>query len=187
MPRLKAIEVDNAAPAAKALLQGVEKKLGMTPNLMRTMANAPAVLDAFLGFGNALSKGTLSVKVREQIALTVAELNKCQYCLSAHSAVGKMVGLSDEEIADSRRSASPDRKTEAILQFAGKVVSTRGWVSDDDVLALRSAGATDAELSEIVGVVAHSIFSNYFNHVAGTKVDFPEVAAPTCETDCACG
>ncbi len=187
MPRLKAIETAEADPKAKALLGSVQKKLGMTPNLMRTMANSPAVLEAYLAFGSALGKGSLPAKLREQIALTVGELNGCQYCLSAHSALGKMVGLSDEEIADSRRGVSPDRKTEAALQFARKVVTERGWVTDEDVAHLRSAGASDAELSEIVGAVALNIFSNYFNHVAGTEVDFPEVEAPGNEPACACG
>ncbi len=187
MPRLKAIEPAEAEPKAKALLEGVQKKLGMTPNLMRTMANSPAVLEAYLGFGNALGKGTLTPKLREQIALTVGELNGCQYCLSAHPALGKMVGLGDEEIADSRRGVSPDRKTEAVLQFARKVVTERGWVSDDDVASLRAAGTTDAELAEIVGAVALNIFSNYFNHVADTEVDFPEAEAPHNKPACACG
>ena len=187
MPRLKAIETAEAAPKAKAFLEGVQKKLGMTPNLMRTMANSPAVLEAYLGFGNALGKGTLSPKLREQIALTVGELNECQYCLSAHATLGKIVGLGDEEIADSRRGVSPDRKTEAALQFARKVVTDRGWVSDDDVASLRAAGTTDAELAEIVGAVVLNIFSNYFNHVADTEVDFPEVEAPGNQPTCACG
>ncbi len=187
MPRLKAIETTEADPRAKVLLEGVQKKLGMTPNLMRTMANSPAVLDAYLGFSNALGKGSLASKLREQIALTVGELNGCQYCLSAHSALGKMVGLSDEDIADSRRGVSPDRKTEAVLQFARKVVTDRGWVSDDDVTTLRAAGTTDAEVAEIVGTVALNIFSNYFNHVADTEIDFPEVEAPGNKPACACG
>ena len=187
MPRLKAIETAEAAPKAKAFLEGVQKKLGMTPNLMRTMANSPAVLEAYLGLGNALGKGTLSAKLREQIALTVGELNECQYCLSAHATLGKIVGLGDEEIADSRRGVSPDRKTEAALQFARKVVTERGWVSDDDVASLRAAGTTDAELAEIVGAVVLNIFSNYFNHVADTEVDFPEVEAPGNQPTCACG
>ncbi len=187
MPRLKAIEITEADPKAKSLLEGVEKKLGLAPNVMRTMANSPAVLEAYLGFGNALAKGSLGPKLREQIALTVAELNGCRYCLAAHSAVGRMVGLSDEEIADSRRGVSPDRKTEAVLQFARKVVSERGWVSDDDMATVRTAGTSDAEIAEVVAHVAVNIFSNYFNHVAGTEVDFPEVAAPGNKTACACG
>ena len=161
--------------------------MGMTPNLMRTMANSPAVLEAYLGLGSALGKGSLSPKLREQISLAVSELNGCQYCLSAHSALGKMVGLGDEEIADSRRGLSPDRKTEAVLQFARKVVAERGWVSDDDVATLRAAGATDAELAEIVGVVALNTFSNYFNHVAETEVDFPQVERTEAATACKCG
>ena len=179
MPRLKAIETAEAEPEAQALLEGVQQKLGMTPNLMRTMANSPAVLEAYLGFSNAIGKGRLTPKLREQIALTVGELNGCQYCLSAHSALGKMVGLSNEEIAD--------RKTEAVLQFARKVVAERGRVSDDDVASLRAAGTTDAELAEIVGAVALNIFSNYFNHVAESEVDFPEVEAPSNKPVCACG
>ena len=187
MPRLKAIETSEADPKAKALLESVQNKLGMTPNGMRTMANSPAVLEAYLGFSHALGKGSLPSKLREQIALTVGELNGCQYCLSAHSALGKMVGLSDEEIADSRRGVSPDRKTEAVLQFASKVVTERGWVSDEDVAALRSVGANDAEVAEIVAIVAANIFANYFNHVAGTEVDFPEVDAASNKPICACG
>ncbi len=186
MPRLKAIETAEAEPKSRALLAGVQKKLGMTPNLMRTMANSPAVLEAYLGFGNALGKGTLPPKLREQIALTVSESNGCQYCLSAHSALGKMVGLGDEEIADSRRGVSPDRKTEAVLQFARKVVTERGWVSDDDMAAVRAAGASDAEIAEVVAHVAVNTFSNYFNHVAETDVDFPDVAATGDKPACAC-
>ena len=187
MPRLKAIQTSEADPKTKALLEGVQKKMGMTPNIMRTMANSPAILEAYLGFSNALGKGELAPKLREQIALTVGELNGCQYCLSAHSALGKMLGLSDEEIADNRRSASPDRKTEAVLQFARKVVTERGWVSDDDVAALRTSGTTDGEIAEIVATVAINIFTNYFNHVAGTEVDFPAVDAPGNQPACASG
>lgn len=175
MPRINAVETNEAAPAAKALLDGVQKKLGMTPNLMRTMAHSPAVLEAYLGFSGSLGKSGLSAKVREQIALTVGELNGCGYCLAAHAALGKMAGLSAEEIADSRRGTSPERKTEAVLQFARKVVTERGWVSDAEVRAVRAAGVSDAELAEIVASVALNLFTNYFNHVAGTEIDFPEV------------
>jgi uncharacterized peroxidase-related enzyme len=147
------------------------------------MANSPAVLEAYLGFGNSLGQSSLSPKLREQIALTVGEVNQCGYCLAAHCALGKMAGLGDEEIADSRRGASTDRKTEAILQFARQIVTERGWVSDDDVQSVRAAGVSDTEIAETVATVALNIFTNYFNHVAGTEIDFPEVepaAAPAC-------
>jgi uncharacterized peroxidase-related enzyme len=185
MPRIKTIETAEAAPKAKSLLEGVQKKLGMTPNLMRTMANSPAVLEAYLGFSNSLGQSSLTPKQREQIALAVGEVNHCQYCLAAHSALGKMAGLGDEEIADSRRGASTDRKTEAILQFARKIVTERGWVSDDDVQTVRTAGVSDAEIAETVATVALNIFTNYFNHVAGTDVDFPEVELAD-KPACAC-
>ncbi len=187
MPRLKAIETTEADPKAKELLEGVQRKLGMTPNIMRTMAHSPALLEAYLGFSNAIGEGALQPKLREQIALTVGEVNRCEYCLSAHSALGKMVGLSDEEIVDSRRGVSPDRKTEAVLRFTSKMVTERGWVSDDDVASLRAAGTTDAELAEIVGVAAINIFTNYFNHVTVPDVDFPKVEAPSNNQSCGCG
>ncbi len=185
MPRIRAIETSQAAPKARSLLEGVQQKLGMTPNLMRTMANSPAVLEAYLGFSNSLGRSRLSPKLREQIALTVGEVNQCGYCLAAHCALGKMAGLGDEEIADSRRGASTDRKTEAILQFARKIVTERGRVSDDDVTSLRAAGVSDAEIVETVATVALNIFTNYFNHVAGTEIDFPEVE-PAATPACAC-
>lgn len=185
MPRLKAVEPTEAGAKAKTLLESVQKKLGMTPNLMRTMAHSPAVLEAYLGFSSTLTGSSLSAKLREQIALTVGEVNRCQYCLSAHTALGKMAGLGDEEIADSRRGASPDRKTEAVLQLARKIVSQRGWVNDDDVTSARDAGVNDGEIAEIVALVALNIFTNYFNHVAGTEVDFPQVE-PAQSPACAC-
>ncbi|HPF37944.1 MAG TPA: carboxymuconolactone decarboxylase family protein [Phycisphaerae bacterium] len=183
MARIHPVETTQAAPKARTLLEGVQKKLGMTPNLMRTMANSPAVLESYLGFSGSLAQSEISAKLREQIALTVGESNRCQYCLSAHSALAKMAGLGEEEIADSRRGVSPDRKTEAVLEFARKIVRERGFVSDGDVAAVRAAGVNEAELVEIVAAVALNIFTNYFNHVAETDIDFPEVEpahGPTC-------
>ena len=93
MPRIQALDPASATGRAKELLDGVRRKLGRTPNLMRTMANSPAVLEAYLGFSGALAGGTLPVKLREQIALAVAQVNGCDYCLAAHTAIGKSAGL----------------------------------------------------------------------------------------------
>ena len=172
MPRLPAISPEDAAGQAKELLDGVQAKLGMIPNLMRTMANAPAVLEAYLHFNGALAMGSLPATLREQIALTVAEVNGCDYGLAAHSAVGQVVGLSHQDILDSRQGTSPASKVEAALRFAQKLVHQRGWVRDDDVARLRRVGYSDGE---IVANVAVNLFSNYFNHVADTVVDFPKV------------
>ncbi|MHC5109608.1 MAG: carboxymuconolactone decarboxylase family protein [Planctomycetota bacterium] len=175
MARLKVRTTADADAKTRSLLEGIEKKMGRVPNLLGTMANSPAVLQAYGGFSSALAGGGLSTRLREQIALTVAEANGCDYCLAAHSALGRMAGLRDEEIADSRRGASPDRSTDAALTFARQVVAERGFVSDGDVDAIRRAGFDDGGIAEIVGVVALSIFTNYFNQVADTEVDFPEV------------
>lgn len=185
MARLKTIAKTEATDAARRLLDGVEKKMGRVPNLMATLANSPAALEAYLGFSNALSKGTLPARLREQLALTVGEANGCQYCLAAHTALGRMAGLADQDIADSRHGVSPDRKTEAVLRFARKVVAERGRVSDEDVESVRAAGAGDDEIAETVATVALNIFTNYFNHVADTEVDFPAVE-PAQSPACAC-
>ena len=175
MSRLTAINPETATGQAKQLLDGVQKKLGFAPNIMRTMANSPAVLQAYLNFSNALSKGSLSPKLREQIALVVAQDNQCEYCLAAHSAIGRTVGLSDEAIRDSRKGESPDAKDAAILEFASTLVVNRGWVTDAELTHLHKAGVTEGETAEIIANVALTLFTNYFNHVAQTEIDFPEV------------
>jgi len=186
MPRLRAVKTSEAKGKARELLEGVEESLGKAPNIMRTMANSPAVLEAYLAFNSALAKGSLSAKLREQIALAVGEANQCKYCLAAHTALGKMAGLGDAEIEDSRRGASSDGRTNAALGFARKVVRERGWVGDDDVATLRSAGFDDGAIAEIVATVAVNIFTNYLNHVAETAVDFPGVGELQASAACAC-
>ena len=175
MPRLPALHADTATGQAKDYLDEAEAKLGFTPNLIKTMANSPAVLKSYLNFSSALGIGMLPAKLREQIALTVAETNSSDYCLAAHAAIGKTVGLNDETVQDSRRAQSPNRKEAAVLQFARKLVIDRGWVNDDELARLRQVGLSDGEITEIVANVALHLFTNYFTHVAGTEVDFPEV------------
>ena len=175
MSRLKAISPESATGKAKELLSVVSSKLGMTPNMMRTMANAPAVLDGYLQFSGALDRGVLSNKVREQIALAVAEANGCEYCLAAHSAYGKMIGLTTDQIRDSRLGSAVDPNTDILIRFARKVVDARGHVSDDDLQEVRESGFDDGVIAEVVAGVALSIFTNYFNIVAGAEIDFPKV------------
>lgn len=175
MTRIKALEPAEASPKAQELLAAVKAKIGMTPNMMKTMAQSAAVLDGYLSFSGALDSGVLSPRLREQIALTVGQANNCQYCLSAHSALGKMVGLKPEEIAAGRRATAADPKTAAALRFAQALVIHKGVVDDNALSAIRAAGYTDAEIVEIVAHVALNVLTNYFNHVAGTEVDFTKV------------
>src|SRR5262245_28205885 len=111
---------------AKELLDGVKAKLGMVPNMTRTMAVSPPVLDAYLGFSGALGDGVLLARVREQLALDVGEANRCGYCVSAHSAIGKRAGLSDHDVFDGRRGNSADPRADVLLRFARTVVAKRG-------------------------------------------------------------
>lgn len=173
--RINAIQNNEATGAAKELLDAVQAKLGMTPNLMKTLAHSPAVLGGYLGLNEALSS-TLTAKQREQVAIAVANANGCRYCLSAHSAIGKGAGLSAEEISSAREARSGDPKSQAVLKLATEIVEKRGSISDEELAAARAAGLSDAEITEVVGNVALNVLTNYFNNVAGTEIDFPEVA-----------
>jgi len=186
MPRLKALKKTDADAKARGLLDAVESKLGMIPNLMSTMANSPAVLESYLSFSGALAKGALPAGLREQIALAVGEANGCDYCLAAHSALGRRAGLSEAQVADARRGAADDERAAAALGFARKLVAERGHVGDGDVDGLRAAGFGDGEIAEIVGNVALNLFTNYFNHAAATEVDFPKVGRLPPAAACAC-
>jgi uncharacterized peroxidase-related enzyme len=176
MQRITAVNPAEATGKAKQLLDGVQAKLGMTPNLMKTLAAGPAALEAYLNFGAALATGHLDARFREQIALAVAQANSCEYCLSAHSAIGQMVGLKAEEIAASRVGHSADAKRAAGLQFVQAVVANRGEVSDDAFAQVKAAGFGDGDIAELVANVAINIFTNYFNFIARTEVDFPRVS-----------
>jgi uncharacterized peroxidase-related enzyme len=176
MSRLNLVNTQQAEGKQKELLAGVQKKLGMTPNLVRVFANSPAVLQGYVALTENLGEGTLDARLTEQIALIVAELNGCEYCLAAHSAVGKMLGLNRDEILDARQGTSSDARVEAALQFATSVVEKRGWASDEDLEHVRGAGYGDGEITEIIAHVVLNIFRNYFNHIAATPIDFPEAA-----------
>lgn len=190
MNRITQIDPANATGKTKQLFDGVQRKLGAVPNLFRVFGNSSAALEGYLNFSGALAGGVLDAKVREQIALAVAEINDCAYCRSAHAFIGGKVGLSDREIADARQIAATDARTAAILDLARSVVVQRGELSDSEFQAARAAKLTDAEIVETVANVALNILTNYVNHVARTVVDFPAVepvAAEACEAGaCAC-
>lgn len=168
------IEVSPAA--AQPMLEAVKKQLGVVPNLFRVVANSPAALEGYLGLNGALSKGQLDARTRERIAMAVAELNGCDYCLSAHTYLGKnLAKLDDSELAANREGGSQDTKAEAALRFATKVVRERGHVTDADVQAVKDAGYSDGQVMEIVLHVVLNTLTNYVNEVAKTEIDFPVV------------
>lgn len=177
MPRVQPLDPKWATGQSKELLNAVAKKFGKAPNLLKTLAHSPAALQTYLASSQALEGASLSAAMRERIALYVAELNECAYCLAAHSAKGKMAGLKPDELIDSRRGESADARTAAILKLSGAIVETKGFVGDDVLAEARDAGVTDGEIAEVVAVVVVNIFTNYANHVFDTVVDFPKVEA----------
>jgi len=174
-PRIQALEISAAPAASQPMLEAVKKKLGMAPNLFKTFAHSPAVLQYYLSGSEALAGGSLSAALREQIALTTAGVNTCDYCASAHTLMGKGAGVAVAELAANLRGHAGDAKTQAALTFAAAIVQERGRVSDAQLQAVRAAGYSESDIVEIVAVVAENIFTNYFNHVAGTAIDFPVV------------
>jgi uncharacterized peroxidase-related enzyme len=179
MTRLPTPASIEASPAAaQPLLEAVKKQLGVVPNLFRLVGTSPAALEGYLGLNGALAKGALEAPTRERIALAVAEVNGCDYCLSAHSYLAKnLAKLSDVEIAANRNGGSGDPKADAAVGFAVRLVKARGHVTDADIKAVKDAGYNDAQLIEIVLHVALNTLTNYVNEVAKTEIDFPVVTA----------
>ncbi|HUT12301.1 MAG TPA: carboxymuconolactone decarboxylase family protein [Thermoguttaceae bacterium] len=175
MPRLRPIDYESSEGKTKELLDRVESKMGMLPNIFRTLANSPAVLEGFVCLRESLEGGVLPEKLREEIALSVSQCDHSDYCLRGHTAIGKTVGCSNEEIMDARRGLSSDRKVRVALQFARTVVEKRGWVADEDLIRVREAGYNDEEITEMIGWMALCIFGDYFSQVTQPEVDFPAV------------
>ena len=170
--------IADAPEKSQPLLAGVNAQLGSVPNMFRLIANSPQTLEAHLGIAAALGKGALPAATRERIALAVAEANGCNYCLSAHTYLGKnLAKLDDAEITANRSGASNDPKADAAVRFAAKLVRQRGQIGDADLAAVKLAGYTDAQVLEIIMHVALNTFTNYVNEALGTDIDFPVVEA----------
>lgn len=177
MSRIALPAPENTPAKSQPLLDGVKAQLGTVPNLFRLIALSPAALEAYLGFSAALGK-TLDAKTRERIALTVAQVNGCDYCLSAHTYLAtNLAKLDAAEIAANRNGHSTDARADAAVAFAKKVAEARGKVSEADIAAVKLAGFTDAQIVEIVANVAINVLTNFVNNVAETDIDFPIVRA----------
>ena len=179
MSRIKIpANVQSAPEGSRAQLEAVGKSLGVVPNLFRVVGNSPAALKGYLGMSAALSGAALDARTQERIALALAEINGCDYCLSAHTFLGRKVAkLDDAEITANRNGASNDPKASAAVRFAAEIVKQRGHVADEAVAAVKAAGYGDAEIVEIVLAVALNTFTNYVNEVAQTAIDFPTIHA----------
>jgi len=172
--RIDAIDPKTASSDVKPLLDGVQKGLGVIPNLFKVAAQSPVALESLVALFGATGKGTLDAKTREAIALAVSEGNACDYCLSAHSFLGKRAGLADAAIAQARDAQSDDARLQAILGLTRAIVDHRGRAGSalDEA---RRAGLNDSEIVEVVANVALTVFTNYLNELAETEIDFPVV------------
>lgn len=175
MQRIQKIDEASAPAFTQDLLGQVRAEMGGVPNILATMANSSAALAAYLGFAGALSNGVLSAALREQVALTVAGANQCDYCASVHTVLGRKTGLDTEELTANLRGDSSDKKTAIALSFVRRMVVDRGNVRDVDLRELQAAGFSHEEVVELIAHTALNIFTNYFNHIAATDIDFPHV------------
>lgn len=179
MSRIPTPATIEAAPAAsQPLLEAVKKQLGVVPNLFRIVSNSPVALEGYLGLSGALGKGSLPPATRERIAIAIAEINGCSYCLSAHTYLGKNLAKLDQaEIDANRQGTSTDAKADAAVRFAAKIARERGHLDEAEVTAVKAAGYDDAQIIEIILHVALNTWTNYLNEVLKTEIDFPVVEA----------
>jgi AhpD family alkylhydroperoxidase len=175
--RIPSTDATTAIGSNKKYFDALQNALGTVPNMTRVMGSSPAVLEGYMSLNGALTKGTLGKKVGEELALALAGTNECDYCASAHNVLGKLAGLSQTELDSALRGKASDPKTAAALKFANVVVEKRGGISDSDFKAVTDAGFTPGEVGEIVAHIALNVFTNYFNKVAETDIDFPKVKA----------
>ena len=171
--RIQPVDPDRATGAIRQLFAEIRTKFALVPNLFRVLATAPAALEGLMGLGSALARGALDEKIREQLALAIAESNLCPYCLSAHTAMAAKIGLNQAEIDDAIRASAADARTDAILKLARSIVVQRGELTDADLARARAVGLGDGEIVETVANVALNIFENYMSHVARVPIDFP--------------
>lgn len=163
---------DEVSATNQAIFDNLNKGLGFVPNLYAYYAKNETALADYLAFQNR--KSTLKAKEREVINLVTSQLNGCRYCQSAHTALGKMNGFTEDQILELREgSASFDSKFDALAKFTKSVVENRGRATEEAKEAFFSAGYTEASLIDVVIVIGDKIISNYIHNITGFTIDFP--------------
>ena len=175
MSRINLVTNEQATAEQQDLLNAIQNQLGMVPNFLKVFANSPAALRAFLGLHAIAGEGELDPLTRERIALGLAEQNACEYCVSAHSAIGRKVGLSSDEIEANRSGDSQDAKAAVAVKFARSLADKTGEVSTAELLEIRQAGYSDAEIVEIITHVGMNILTNILGKASRLEIDFPKV------------
>ncbi|MDP5062800.1 MAG: carboxymuconolactone decarboxylase family protein [Maribacter sp.] len=164
--------IEEVSENNQAIFDNLKKALGFVPNLYATYANSDTALENYLNFANA--KTSLSAKEKEVVNLAVSQVNNCIYCLSAHTAIGKMNGFTDEQILELRAGkASFDTKLDALAQLAKNVTENRGRTDEKVLENYFKAGYTKANLIDTISLVGDKTISNYIHSTTQVPVDFP--------------
>jgi len=175
MSRINVVTTEQANEQQLALFTAIEQQLGVVPNFLKVFANSPAALEAFLGLHSIANAGELDGKTKERIALGLAEQNACQYCVSAHTAIGKKAGLSGDEILANRAGGSQDAKAAVAVKFSRSLAENNGDVTTAELLEIRNAGYSDAEIVEIITHVGMNILTNILGKASRVEIDFPKI------------
>ncbi|WP_108944164.1 carboxymuconolactone decarboxylase family protein [Shewanella halifaxensis] len=170
------LPVSNPSGDVATTLAAIKSKLGMVPNLYTTIGHSSTVLNAYLAFSDALSKGRLSAKQRELIALAIAQINQCQYCLSAHTLIAGNAGLAKHHIQEARQAKADNALDQALITLAVDLIEQRGELTTEQLDIANENGVDNELIFEVLALVTANIFTNYANHLAQTDIDFPEVS-----------
>jgi len=176
MPRLNTVTPEQAEGKTKEIYDNLKQAKGKVFNIFQGMGNSAAALNAYLSMNAALAEGELSPQDREVVYLGVSQGNGCDYCLAAHTLIAKGAGFSEEEVVSVRQGEPSDAKHQALLKFVKQVIDTKGFVDDAEVTAVRDAGYSDGQIAEAIAFIGLATYSNLFNHVYGTELDFPKAA-----------
>lgn len=175
MARIKLVTPESANAEQRALYDAIHAQLGMVPNFLQAFANSPAALRAFLGLHGIASEGSLDPQTRERIALALAQQNGCEYCLSAHTAIGRKAGLNGAEIEANRSGTSQDAKAAVAVGFARSLVAHMGEVTTGELQAMRDAGYSESDIVEVITHVGMNILTNLLGKAGRIDIDFPKV------------
>ena len=175
MPRLNVVEPAQATGKVKEIYDGLQAKMGKVINIFKGMGNSAAALNAYLGMSKTLAEGELAPTDREAIYLAASQHNNCTYCVAAHTQIAQKGGMSEDEVLAIRKFAPKNPKHQALVTFVRRVIDTKGFVQDADVAAVKKAGYSDGQIAETVAYIALATYSNFFNHVYDTPLDFPQV------------
>jgi uncharacterized peroxidase-related enzyme len=174
--RINTVTDQAATTEQAALFSAIQSQIGMVPNFLRVFANSPSALRAFLGLHGIASEGTLDPQTRERIALALAQQNSCEYCLSAHSAIGKKAGLNGAEIEANRAGTSQDAKAAVAVKLARSLAEHNGDITTAELIEARNAGYSDSDIVEIITHVGMNIMTNIVGKASRVEIDFPKVS-----------